>query len=297
MFISDAPSLIALNGGARLRDSAVRLQHYLDVNPGNKARAVEFWQDQKARAAEDSGHPADGLFIGTGVRDIRTDCYTVLSAVRMGTAADKALYEGFCDFFIAANVPLSFSKNLSGSNTSDADATYVQAGSEYTNSVEVTGGKAPYTYQWYKRSGSVDSEVGTNANTYNIPSYAPGNNGDYFVRVTDAAGTVIESTRDRTRTAVSLSTNLAATATWTEGTAATLRVVAANGRTAYPYTYAWFKDGVATGNTGATLNKSAPTAADAGVYHCVVTSANTNAPNTVESVKCTVTVNPAVPAA
>ena len=296
MFVHEAPFLGAVNGAAKLRHEAVRLQCYADVNPGSKPDVLAFWEAQKALADVDHGLPYDGTWV-PGALDLRPSCYKVLSHYRMFNTAGLADYKAFCDFFIEANggvtVPLSFSKNLSGSNASDADATYVTAGSTYTNSVEVTGGKAPYTYAWFKRSGGVDSPVGTNAETYSIPNYAAGNNGDYFVRVTDAKGTVIESTRDRTRVAVSLSTNLATAATWTEGTAATLKVVAANGF--QPYTYKWFKDGVATGNTSASLNKSAPTAADAGVYHCVVTSANTRGVKTVESVKCTVTVNPAPP--
>lgn len=296
MFVHEAPFLGAVNGAAKLRHEAVRLQCYAEVNPGSQPDVLAFWEAQKALADVDHGLPYDGTWV-PGALDLRPSCYKVLSHYRLFNTAGLADYKAFCDFFIEANggvtVPLSFSKNLSGSNASDAEGTHVQAGSTYTNSVTVTGGKAPYTYQWFKRSGGVDTPVGTDAETYSIPNYAAGNNGDYFVRVTDAKGTVIESTRDRTRVAVSLTTNLPATATWTEGTAATLKVWAANGF--HPYAYQWFKDGVATGNTGASLNKSAPTAADAGVYHCVVTSANTRAPNTVESAKCTVTVNPAPP--
>lgn len=183
MFISDAPSLIALNGGARLRDSAVRLQHYLDVNPGNKPRAVEFWADQKALAAKPNGHPADGLFIGTGVRDIRIDCYTVLSAVRRGVAADKLLYEQFCDFFVAANTPppaLAFSKNL-------APTLEVPTGTQLSLEVTVAGGVSPYTYNW-TRGGSA---IGSNKNTYGPTSAVAGT---YACKVTDSAGTVVNST-------------------------------------------------------------------------------------------------------
>lgn len=183
MFISDAPSLIALDGGARLRDSAVRLQHYLDMNPGNKPRAVAFWQDQKALATKSSGHPADGLFIGTGVRDIRTACYTVLSAVRIGTAADKALYEGFCDFFIAANssaASLKFTQDL-------APTLSLQPDSQISLAVTVEGGSAPYTYRW-KRDGNA---IGSNKNTYGPTSPTAGT---YTCTVTDSNGEVITST-------------------------------------------------------------------------------------------------------
>lgn len=295
MFIHDAPYLGSLNGGARLRDSAVRLQHYLDVNPANQARAVEFWKDQKALGAKPNGHPADGLFIGTGVRDIRIDCYTVLSAVRMGSAPDKALWDTFCNAFILANggsiTPLAFTKDITGSNASDAAATYIPNGTPYSNNVAVAGGKAPYTYQWYVRKSGANTPVGSNQNSYSILAYAVGNNGDYFVEVTDAEGTKITSKSDRTRVAVRLTTNIPASATWTVGGPGVLTVVAADGLA--PLTYQWFKNDVAMpgASTSATLTVSSTiTAEAAGTYHCVVTSANTKAPRTVSSVKCLVVV-------
>lgn len=292
MFVHEAPFLGAVNGAAKLRHEAVRLQCYADVNPGSQPDVLAFWEAQKALADVDHGLPYDGTWV-PGALDLRPSCYKVLSHYRMFNTAGLADYKAFCDFFILANggviVPLSFSKNLSGSNASDADATYVAVGSAYNNSVEVTGGKAPYTYQWFKRSGGADGAVGTDAPTYNIPAYAAGNNGDYFVRVTDAKGTVIESTRDRTRVAVSLSTNLAATAAVAHAGTISLSVVAANGLA--PYTYQWFKDDVAIeGRTSASFSKANATTADSGRYHVVVTSSNTRAPKTVKSVVCAVTV-------
>lgn len=295
MFVHEAPFLGAVNGAAKLRHEAVRLQCYAEVNPGSQPDVLAFWEAQKALADVDHGLPYDGTWV-PGALDLRPSCYKILSHYRLFNTAGLADYKAFCDFFIEANggvtVPLSFSKNLSGSNASDADATYVAAGSAYNNSVEVTGGKAPYTYQWFKRSGGVDGKVGTDANTYNIPSYGSGNNGDYFVQVTDATGKMIESTRDRTRVAVRLTTNLAATKEVVEGGTLSLSVVAADGLA--PYTYQWFKDGVAiSGRTSASFSKASVTSADAGVYHCVVTSANTKVPNSVTSVQCTVTVTAA----
>lgn len=300
MFVHEAPFLGAVSGAGQLRRDAVRLQCYAEVNTGAQPDVLAFWEAQLALADKDHGLPYDGTYV-PGVIDLRPACYKVLSHYRMFNPAGIQDYKDFCTFFIEKNgggqpaEPLSFSKNLSGSNASDADGTYVPAGSTYTNSVEVTGGVAPYTYAWFKRSGGADQPVGTDAPEYSINNYGSGNNGDYFVRVTDAAGTTIESTRDRTRVAVRLTTDLPTTATWTEGTAATLKIVASDGLTSQPYTYKWFKDGVATGNTGASLNKSSPTAEDAGSYYCVVTSANTNPPNTVQSKTCVVTVNPEAP--
>lgn len=297
MFVHEAPFLGAVNGAAKLRHEAVRLQCYADVNPGSQPDVLAFWEAQKALADVDHGLPYDGTWV-PGALDLRPSCYKVLAHYRMFNTAGLADYKAFCDFFIEANggvtVPLSFSKNLSGSNASDAAGTYVQLGSPYSNSVEVTGGKPPYTYQWYKRKGGVDQTVGSDQNTYNIPTVADGSTGDYYVVVTDALGTSVESTRDRLRISVRLTTNLAATKEVVEGGTLSLSVAAADGLASY--TYQWFKDGAAiSGRTNASFSKSSVTSADAGVYHCVVTSANTRGPKTVESVKCTVTVNPAPP--
>jgi len=296
MFVHEAPFLGAVNGAAKLRHEAVRLQCYAEVNPGSQPDVLAFWEAQKALADVDHGLPYDGTWV-PGALDLRPSCYKVLSHYRLFNTAGLADYKALCDFFIEANggvtVPLSFSKNLSGSNASDADATYVTAGSEYTNSVEVTGGKAPYTYQWFKRSGGVDAPVGTNANTYSIPNYGAGNNGDYFVRVTDAKGTVIESTRDRTRVAVRITKQPVATLAVDTGGTLTLSVTVDGG---YQNTFQWYKDGVVmSGRTGASFKKSNAAAEDAGSYHVVVTSANTRGVKTAESTASVVSINPAPP--
>lgn len=295
MFVSQAPFLGSVSGAAQLRIAAVKLQNYADVNPGSVPAVLAFWEAQKALADVDHGLPYDGAYVA-GVADVRPVAYKVLSHYRLFNKPGLADFKEFCDFFIEANggvtEPLVFSKNLDGDNASDAVGTYVALGSAYNNSVAVTGGKAPYTYQWYRRAGGQDFTVGANEPTYNIPSYASSNNGDYFVRVTDAKGTVIESTRDRVRVAIRLTTNLTTAKEVAEAGTLSLSIVAADGF--QPYTYQWFKDGVAiSGRTSASFSKAAVTAADAGVYHCVATSSNTKVPNSITSVKCTVTVTPA----
>lgn len=193
--------------------------------------------------------------------------------------------------------PITFTQDLPGNNATDAGATYLALGAAKTFTIAVTGGVPPYTYAWFRRASSTDNPVGTNQPSYSIAAYAAGNNGDYFCRVTDSAGQTVESKRERTKVAIRLTTNPPATATWTVGTAASLNVVAADGLT--PYTYQWQKstDGTTwnpiSGATSATLNVASPATGDAGQYRCVVTSANTNAPKTVTSTVCTVTVNPA----
>lgn len=296
MFVHEAPFLGTVNGAGQLRRDAVRLQCYAEVNTGAQPDVLKFWESQKALADVDHGLPYDGTWV-PGVIDLRPACYKVLSHYRMFNKPGLEDFKAFCQFFIEKNggqpeVPLSFSKDLTGSNASDADATYVQLGSAYNNSVEVTGGKAPYTYQWFKRSGGVDGKVGTNAPAYNIPSYGTGNNGDYFVQVTDASGKMIESKRDRTRVAINIIKEMPLTAEWTEGAKGELGITSSNG--APPHTYQWFKDGKAVeGRTSASFSRAAAAPADAGVYYCIAYSANNKAPKEVKSRECTVTVKAA----
>ena len=202
--------------------------------------------------------------------------------------------------------PLAFTTDLPGNNSSDAAASYIPLGTNKTFTVAVTGGIAPYTYAWFRRASSTDNPVGTNSPTYTITGYATGNNGDYFCRVTDSNGTVIESKRERTKPAIALSTNLPASDTWTVGTADSLAVVVNTTTGLAPYTYQWQKNNGSTWNnianggasgitgaTAATLNIATPQTGDAGQYRCIATSSNTTPPNTTTSAVCTVTVNPA----
>lgn len=296
MFVHEAPFLGAVSGAGQLRRDAVRLQCYAEVNTGAQPDVLAFWEAQLALADKDHGLPYDGTYV-PGVIDLRPACYKVLSHYRMFNPAGIQDYKDFCTFFIEKNgggqpaEPLSFSKNLSGSNASDADGTYVPAGSTYTNSVEVTGGVAPYTYKWFRRSGGVDIELTTQTtNTVVAANYSASNNGDYFVQVTDAAGTMIESTRDRVRQAVRITKQPVATLAVDTGGTITLSVTVDGG---YQNTFQWYKDGVAlSGRTGASFTKSNAVAEDAGSYHVVATSANKNGPKTAESTPCVVTVNP-----
>lgn len=194
--------------------------------------------------------------------------------------------------------PITFTQDLPGNNTSDAVATYVPLSSAKTFTVAVTGGVPPYTYAWFRRASGTDNPIGTNAASYSIASYAAGNNGDYFCRVTDSAGQVVESQRERTKPAIALSTNLPGTATWTVGTAASLSIVVNTATGLAPYTYQWQKLNGSTWNniagaTAATYNVASPAESDAGSYRCIATSSNTNPPNTTTSAVCVVTVNPA----
>lgn len=212
---------------------------------------------------------------------------------------------------------LVITQDLPGVTAGDAGATYVQGGSTFSATVEVEGGVAPYTYQWFKFSGGTGTAITEAQNptakskTFQITNYsaatAPGaGNGDWYVEITDSTGQKVTSQRVRTKQAIALSTNLPSTDTWTVGTADSLTVAVNTNTGLAPYTYQWQKlngstwaniaNGGASGITGATsatLNVATPQASDAGSYRCIATSSNTNPPNTVTSIVCVVTVNPA----
>lgn len=184
MFVHEAPFLGAVNGAAKLRHEAVRLQCYADVNPGSKPDVRTFWEAQKALADVDHGLPYDGTWV-PGALDLRPSCYKVLSHYRLFNTAGLVDYKAFCQFFIEKNgdvpaVPLSFTQDLAASLT-------LEAGQQLGLSVEVTGGTAPYSYQW-KRGAS---NIGSNKSTYGPTSPVAGT---YTCTVTDANNTVLVST-------------------------------------------------------------------------------------------------------
>lgn len=213
--------------------------------------------------------------------------------------------------------PLVITQDLPGVSAGDAGATYVPVGTTFSATVETEGGIPPLSYQWFKFSGGVGTAITTAQNptaqskefqitNYQAASQPGSGNGDWYVEVTDSTGQKVTSQRVRTKLAISLSTNLPATDTWTVGTADSLAVVVNAVSGLAPYTYQWQKlngstwenltNGGASGYSGvtsATLNIATPQASSAGSYRCIATSSNTNPPNNVTSLVCVVTVNPA----
>lgn len=184
--------------------------------------------------------------------------------------------------------------NLPGNNATDAGATYVPLGTSKTFEITVDGGIPPYSYAWYRRASSTDNPVGSNSPSYTISSYASGNNGDYFCRVTDSAGQTTETLRERTKVAVRITTDLPEVATWTSGVSNTLSIVAADGLA--PLSYEWQRSvdlGLVwvtiSGQTTATLTYDTTTNSE-GLYRCIVTSSNTQEPRTATSSSCAVSV-------
>lgn len=79
--------------------------------------------------------------------------------------------------------PASFSTAL-------AATTAVTAGQTMTLTVVVTGGLAPYSYQWYKDNNAI---AGENAASYAKASTTTADSGTYKVVVHDVYGNIISS--------------------------------------------------------------------------------------------------------
>lgn len=79
--------------------------------------------------------------------------------------------------------PASFSSAL-------AAATAVTAGETMALTVTVTGGLAPYSYQWYKNNNAI---AGATADTYAKASATTADSGTYKVVVHDVYGNIISS--------------------------------------------------------------------------------------------------------
>lgn len=81
-----------------------------------------------------------------------------------------------------ANIsPASFSTSLPAT-------TEVTAGQTMTLTVAVTGGLAPYTYQWFKNNNAIP---GANAAVYTKASAAAADSGTYKVVVQDGYGNIL----------------------------------------------------------------------------------------------------------
>lgn len=110
MLLSNAPSLMTINGGEALRRAATKLQNISAVaysHTGNNImhdKLLKFWKDQKERTSKAVGLPSDGVFVAPNVLDIRPDCYKVLTSIRLrgNRPDDLAAWGVFCDYFIMA---------------------------------------------------------------------------------------------------------------------------------------------------------------------------------------------------
>lgn len=164
--------------------------------------------------------------------------------------------------------------------------------------VVVTGGLAPYSYQWYYEGIPISSSVNASAvtDTLTNTTVSGSSAGDYYVVVTDSSTISEVGTSNTVRLTISpsapltFSTNLDATEDVTAGAALTLTVAAAGG--VAPLSYKWFKNGVViAGALTATYTKASAAEADEGTYKVEVSDTATPTAGKITSVECVVTVS------
>ncbi|MGI5874271.1 MAG: immunoglobulin domain-containing protein [Bacillota bacterium] len=137
--------------------------------------------------------------------------------------------------------------------------------------IEVSGGKEPYAYQWQKKNGETWRSVsGAEEATLNVTEA-----GSYRCVVTDAKDDAEIS--DAAVVTVKEAAPLTVTAAAVEATlggdgTAVLSVTAAGG--AEPYVYQWQKQDGETWQAVSGAEEAELTAEEAGVYRCVVTDAD-----------------------
>lgn len=181
------------------------------------------------------------------------------------------------------NNTVLFEKDLAPSYSLDA-------GDEI--SCPASGSGATITYQWYKDGTAVDGA--TNA------TIAPTASGEYYCKATSGSTTIQSSTTtvtvagDDTFTP-EFTTNLASTATATEGVAKTLTVAAD-----HVDGYQWYSNTTASNTGGQTISGATsasytftPNATGTLYYYCVATNSKATGTKSVASAVCTVTVSEA----
>ena len=100
---------------------------------------------------------------------------------RITGVSDDSPADGQVEIDMANISPASFSPALAATTTTPT-------GQTMTLTVAVTGGLAPYTYQWYKDNNAIP---GATAATYEKTSLATTDSGTYKVVVHDVYGNII----------------------------------------------------------------------------------------------------------
>lgn len=102
---------------------------------------------------------------------------------RITGVSDDSPADGQVEIDMANISPASFSTPLSATTAVTAEQTM-------TLTVVVTGGLAPYTYQWYKDNNAI---AGATAASYAKASTTTADSGTYKVVVHDVYGNIISS--------------------------------------------------------------------------------------------------------
>lgn len=160
-------------------------------------------------------------------------------------------------------------------------------------SIEACGADdAEISYEWYKVGEA--NAIATGA------TFTPTASGSYYCKATSGTTTIQSSTTNVTVPGVDtetpvFTTDLAATATATVGTAKTLTVAASHADG-----YQWYSNTTASNTSGTEIENATsasytftPSAAGTLYYYCVATNSNATGTQSVASAVCTVTVSEA----
>ena len=166
----------------------------------------------------------------------------------------------------------------------------VASGSGTTLSVTASG-TGPFIYQWYQGAvGVTTTPVGTNSASFATPALSETTT--YWVRITNAAGTVDSGLATVTVATAPSITAQPASSTITSGSTATLTVTATGSA---PLTYQWYQGAVGTTTTPVGTNSASfttPALTATTTYWARIT----NAAGSVDSGLATVTVGSSNPA-
>jgi trimeric autotransporter adhesin len=205
--------------------------------------------------------------------------YTISSADLADAGSYSVKVSNACASEVSKSVPLTVTQSITISTQPTAQT--LCTGGTATFSVVATGSKL--TYQWRKNNVNISGATG---NTYTISNVAAADAGSYNVVV---SGDCVSKTSH----SVALTVNIPATITTQpaaqtvcSGTSASFTVNA----TGTALSYQWRKAGnTIAGATSSTYTIASVTAADAGSYDVIVTSAC----NAVTSATAALNVNPA----
>lgn len=171
-------------------------------------------------------------------------------------------------------------------DTNLSDKSVVEGGT-LTLSVTFSGGKSPYTYEWFKDGSIISGETSA---TFTKSSITSADAGEYYVSVSDAMNNTEDSVKATVTVVAPLSftEDLPAIKNAVVGDNFLLGPVEVTGGVP-PLKYDWYKDGVHSGISDQTISISFTDAQvnQSGERHVIVTDAQGN---TLESTHCVVTI-------